>query len=187
MWVRSDTKTARGQSRSRSIAATVRSDSSVVRPLVLDEDRVGRHALRRSRSRRPASASVVLSPGTLPPVMTSAGARPSSNRSIAWSRRASVDRRGDPVVLGRAEDDDRVGRAAVVAVALVPDPPRRVGEDDERAGRHGQRETGEVLQHVRPWPGRRPLLDLSDRDTSCTSGPSRSSTGRCGRSGRRSG
>ena len=63
--------------------------------LVLEHDRLGRHAaLDEVGGRR--LASVKRSPGRLPPVTTTSGARPCGHSSTTWSRRAASCGDGSP-------------------------------------------------------------------------------------------
>lgn len=70
-----------------SIAATDRSDSLVVRPVV--SSRIALSGMPSVRMYfRPTAASLVVSPTPTPPVRTTRGAIPRRHRSTAWSSRA---------------------------------------------------------------------------------------------------
>ena len=142
MWVRSDTKTALCDA---AVAEHRRRPSGATRAWSGRGPRRGSRLPARPSTiayRRPASASVVLSPGSLAAghderrgeALLDTGrsrgrggpGRSATGRPLYWAApRTTIASAGRPLVL----------------VALVPDPPRRVGEDDERAGRHGKRET----------------------------------------------
>ena len=71
----------------RSITATDRSDSLVVRPVV--SSRMALSGIPSLRMYfRPTAASLVVSPTPTPPVRTTRGAIPRRHRSTAWSSRA---------------------------------------------------------------------------------------------------
>ena len=66
------------------------------------------------------------------------------------------EQRGGPaVVLGRAQDDDRVGLAPLVAVALVPDAVRRVPAERDDGDKPTRIEANEGRARAsaaqRPW------------------------------------
>src|SRR5205085_11808084 len=91
------------------------------------------------------------------------------------------DGRRPSVEFGRTKYDDRVRRAPLVALSLVPDPKRRVAGDDDRAGQRDQPEANQIAAH------RCALAAIIARGISCTSALTRNSTGRCARSGRLTG
>ena len=157
---RSETKTA---SRSPCAAqdAADRADRLERRPApVLDEDRLGRHAVgdrvRAGRGRLGRPVAVRLAAGH-------DEARRDARRgraSTAWSSRAGEDRRRAAVVLGGAQHHDRVGRPLLVALALRPDPVRRVAGDDgdaEAAGEDDRVRSRAIDRCIGGWPsvGRR--------------------------------
>ena len=146
---RSDTKTASArpcvaQDARRPRGSTRASSGSGPR-------RGSRRPARRGRSRRPAptAASVVRSPSALPPVTTRTARRPRWYSAIGVVESGREDRRRPAVVLGRAQDDDRVGRPLVVALALRPDP-------DTSRSRRRRRARGSRRRRRRP--GRAPSM-----------------------------
>ena len=153
MCVRSDTKTARREA----VVAEDRRDAAERlerRPaLVLDEDRRRRHAARDGV--RPGRCGL-----GRPVALGLAAGHDEVRREPGLVQVDRVveagleDRRRPAVVLGGAEDDDRVGRPRVVAVADVPDPERRPADDDDR-GRRSPRATSRTsARGSSPWPGR---------------------------------
>ena len=98
MWVGSDTNTALCEVARRAASPRrARSDSSVVRRLVLDEDRVGRHAVARWRSRaRDGRLGRPVALGACRRSRRGSGATPAWYRSTAWSRRAAKTGDGRP-------------------------------------------------------------------------------------------
>ena len=172
-------------------SATARIDSSVVR--LWSSTRIASagtpRAMRVLRGRRPPRSSG--RPAALPPVTTRRGATPGEVQLDGVVEAGREDRRRAAVVLGRAQDDDGVGRAL----------PRRAGPGprsgtsrSRRPGRRRGRPRAASRSRSRTHRCRGPIAAgagrgsgrVSGRGTSCTSRPSRTSTGRCGRSARRS-
>ena len=100
-------------------------------------------------------------------------------------------RRRSAVVLGRAHDHDRIGRALLVELAARPDAIGRIADEQGKTHEPEKDHAPDIARDgtalyltLRRRPG---SGALSDRGTSCTSRPTRTSTGRCARSGHRSG
>ena len=195
-------------------------DPQHVRP-VRDEDRVG-ELVSRGAARRPHGSTRAWSgwrprrgsrrPGRRgrsrrrgPRRPRSSGRRRPCRRSRRVRRDAGLvqldgvvepcreERRRPAVVLGRAQDDDRVGRALVVALALRPDPVRRVAGDARAMPRQPTTTDHDQVARDRCVASSGSVGSmlvaasaLSARGTSCTSRRIRTSTDRCARSGRRS-
>ena len=125
---------------------------------------------------RATAASVVRSPGSLPPVTTNASAIPDCHSCDRVVEPGLEHGRRPAVVLGRPEHDDRVGRPLLVAgrpAARSGRPRRAVTTATARPETMNSRTRSPRLDRVRP------------RGTSCTSAPIRTSMVRCARSARR--
>ena len=140
--------------------------------LVLAEDRAGRGRRGRSRTcaRRPPRSSG--RPAACRRSPRTSGRSRSCHRLHRVVQASLEHRRRPAVVLRGPEHDDRVDRALLVAVALLPDPDRRRRPTTATARPETmiRRTRSPARERVRP------------RGTSCTSGPIRTSMARCGRS-----
>ena len=117
---------------------------------------------------RATAASVVRSPGGLPPVTTNAvGDRRVGTASTAWSRRAANTGDGRPSYWAAPRTTIASAGRLLVAVALLPDPEGRVA-------RRRTRRSARPATMMRPRSRitrRRSASRVSARGTSCTSGP----------------
>ena len=189
MCVRSDTKSASWMPRPRRIVPTDRSDSSVERPASSTRMRsAGDAALKRVRAGHGRLRRAVA--GQLAAGHDEIGRTAGEEQVHGVIEACREDARRPAVVLRGAEDNDRPGSAFLIATALLVDLVPRIAREQRDAGGRRKPDQQEIPDDVpsasrlRMVHGELGQRSLSGRGTSCTSRPSRTSTGRSGRCAR---